>query len=85
MAEKDRDNRSMVILLVIIVVGALAWGVLSMPDKRTSGEKVGDAIGALPQGAGEAAEELGNRTPAERMGDAVDDATEQMQDNTNTQ
>lgn len=44
----------------------MAGHFLTMPDQRAFGEKVGDAIDALPQGLDDAAEQLENRTPGEK-------------------
>jgi len=49
---------------------------LNAPDRRTPGEKVGDAIGQLDNGVDNAARELEDRTPAERGADAIRDATD---------
>ena len=67
-------NRSWMLLLAIIVVAALAWAAMNMRDDRSAGERMGDAIEALPQGIDKAGNQLRDRTPAERVGDAVEDA-----------
>jgi hypothetical protein len=72
------NAKTLLVVLIVLVVGVLAWNAMRMPDQRTSGERIGDAVDTLPQGVDEAAEELGDRTPAERMGDAVDDMGENV-------
>lgn len=67
--------------LLILVLAILALGVMNMPDRRTTGERVGDAIDALPQGADKAARQLERRTPGEKMGDAVKDVGEDIKKN----
>lgn len=60
-------------VLVIVVIG---YAALTTPDTRSTGEKVGDAIDSLDEGIDDAARELEDRTPAERIGDEIDDATD---------
>jgi hypothetical protein len=61
--------------LVLFVALAIA-AALTMPDRRSAGEKVGDAIGKLDEGVDDAGRELQSRTPIERMDDEVKDATD---------
>jgi hypothetical protein len=75
-------SKSLIIIVVIAVLGVLAFALLTMPDNRTAGEKIGDAVDALPQGIGKAAEQLEDRTPGEKLGDMVEDAGEKIQDTT---
>jgi hypothetical protein len=55
-------GKNLLILCLIIIVGFIAYSMMYAPDRRTAGEKVGDAI-----------DQLGDRTPADKLGDAVDD------------
>jgi len=71
----NTSNKGLLAVLVIVIVGVLAWGFLTMPDQRTTGERVGDAVDALPQGVDKAAEQLEKRTPGEKLGDAIKDTT----------
>jgi len=70
------NNKALAGVIVIVVLAILTFGILTMPDQRSTGERVGDAIDALPEGPGEAAEQLKKRTPGERLGDAIEDATD---------
>ncbi|MFZ4541421.1 MAG: hypothetical protein ACOYNL_06375 [Rickettsiales bacterium] len=76
-------NRNLIYLLLVIVLAAVAWGVMTMPDRRTGGEKIGDAIDALPQGVDKAARQLEDRSPGEKIGDAVKDAGDDVKNATN--
>ena len=67
---------------LVIILGVMAYGVLTMPDNRTGAQKLGDAIGELPNGVDQAARQLEDRTPGEKIGDAVQDAGESIKDNT---
>jgi len=77
------NSRSLIAILALIVIAVIAYAFLTMPDQRTTGQRVGDAIDALPQGVDKAAEQLENRTPGEKLGDAVKDAGNEIKENTN--
>lgn len=77
--------KGVVAIIVVVVVAIMAWGVLTMPDQRSTGQKVGDAIDALPQGVDKAARQLEDRTPGEKLGDAVKDAGDDIRRNTDSQ
>ena len=76
------QNKRLFTLLAVLALGILAWGMLTMPDRRTAGEKIGDAVDTLPQGVDKAARQLEDRTPGERIGDAVKDAGENIKRST---
>jgi len=76
------STKKLVTILIVIAVAIIAWGVLTMPDQRTTGEKVGDAVDALPHGIDKAAEQLEDRTPGERVGDAVKETGEDIKEAT---
>jgi hypothetical protein len=77
------DNKKNVIKLVgVAVIVLLAYVVLTMPDRRTPSERVGDAISELPNGADKAVRQLEKRTPGEKLGDAVQDAGEEIKRST---
>ncbi len=69
--------------IIILAIAVVAWAVLTMPDQRSTGQKVGDAIDALPQGVDKAARQLENRSPGEKLGDAVKDAGDDIKNRTN--
>jgi len=77
--------KGLIAILVILVIGLIAWGVLTMPDQRTTGQKIGDAVDALPQGADKAARQLEDHTPGQRLGDAVKDTGDDIKRNTANQ
>lgn len=78
------QNKTLIGITIIIVIGIFAYGILTMPDQRTAGERVGDALDALPEGVDKATEQLEKRTPGERLGDAVKNAGEEIKDATDT-
>lgn len=69
-------------LIALIALGAAGWIYLTQPDRRTTGQKIGDAIDALPQGLDRAINQLEDRTPGQRIGDAIKDAGENIKKNT---
>ena len=73
---KSSVSRSIIVIAAVIALGFLAYGVLTMPDQRSTTEKIGDAIHELPQGPDKAARELEDRTPGERIGDTIRDNTQ---------
>lgn len=79
----NKNTNGIIALVIVIVIGIVAYSVLTMPDNRTPAEKVGDAISELPNGVDKAARQLEDRTPGERLGDAVEDAGEEIKENTN--
>lgn len=74
----NNNNKTIIGVLVVALLAVIAFGVLNMPDNRTPGEKIGDAVGKIGDGQGldDAARELEDRTPAQRIGDEVKDATD---------
>lgn len=72
------NNKSLITVVIVIAVAVAAYGVLTMPDQRSTGERLGDAVDAVEQGKGlgDAAEQLEKRTPGEKLGDAVKEATD---------
>ncbi|WKL58436.1 hypothetical protein Q1W73_05475 [Asticcacaulis sp. ZE23SCel15] len=70
-------NKNLVIASIIGLLVIVAAAVfMNMPDNRTAGERVGDAVDTLPQGVDKAAEQLEDRTPAERLGDNIKEGAE---------
>lgn len=63
-------------ILTVVVLGGVAYAALTAPDQRSGVDKVGDAISKLDEGVDDAARELEDRTPAERIGDEIEDATD---------
>ncbi len=58
-------------VLAVILLGAITWNMYGMPDNRSTGERLGDAISALPNGVDAASHELKDKTPTDKLGDAV--------------
>jgi hypothetical protein len=78
-------NKNLMTALIILVIVVLGYMVLTAPDPRTTGERVGDAINALPEGPERAARQLEERTPGEKLGDEVKDLGEDIKRSTDNQ
>ena len=66
----------------VLIALLLGYEVMTMSDTRSTTEKVGDAIHELPQGADKAERQMEDRTPGQKLGDAVKDAGDKIKDNT---
>lgn len=73
---KDQNTRFLAITIVVLLVLAFGYAFLTMPDQRSTGERMGDAVSKLDEGVDDAARELEPRTPAERIKDDYEDATD---------
>ncbi len=71
------------IIGAVIIVAIFAYGLLTMQDRRSTTEKVGDAIHDLPQGVDKAERQLEDRTPGQKLGDAVKDTGDKINENSN--
>ena len=60
-------------IVLVIGIAVIGYYVLNTPDHRSDGQKVNDAISALPKGIDKAADELKSRTPGEKLNDAAQD------------
>lgn len=78
----NAQNKNLLIVTAILVVGLITWAILTMSDQRSAGQKIGDAVDALPQGADKAVRQLEDRTPGEKLGDAIKDVGEDIKKNT---
>ncbi len=76
------SGRNLLVALVLLVAAVLVWGLLIMPDQRSTGQKIGDAVDALPQGIDKAGRQLEDRTPGQKLGDAVKDTGDDIKNST---
>jgi len=58
------SGKFMVTAALIAIVAIIGYYVMTAPDRRTSGEKIGDAI-----------DQLGDRTPADKLSNAAQKIT----------
>ncbi len=78
-------GKYILILCLAAVVGLVGYSLLNAPDRRSAGDKIGDAINALPNGIDKAAQQLESRTPADKINDAAKDAGDDLKKATNQQ
>ena len=78
-------SRGLIALVVVAAIAVVAYSLLTMPDRRTPTEKVGDAIHDLDKGPDKAARQLENRTPGQKLGDAVKDTGDDIKRDTRPQ
>ena len=64
------------ILCGIALVVIVAIFLLNLPDNRSGTERVGDAVEALPNGVDKAGDQLKDRNPVEKAGDAISKKTD---------
>jgi hypothetical protein len=83
MTKQTGFMRGLLVLLIVLAVAVVAYGILTAPDRRTPGEKIGDAVGELSNGLDKAGRQLEDRTPAEKLGDAAKDARDEIKDSVN--
>ncbi|MDV6331600.1 hypothetical protein [Asticcacaulis sp. 201] len=69
------NSKAIYLLAAAAIIIILAVVVLNVPDRRSGTERVGDAIETLPQGPKKAADQLGDRNPVEKAGDAIEKKT----------
>ena len=83
------QNRSpvqiVIIMAIVAVLAFLAYSFLTMPDHRSTTDRVGDAVHALPNGVDAAGKQLESRTPGQKIGDAVEDTGKSVKENTDSQ
>jgi hypothetical protein len=73
----DSKNKKTLTIVVVILVLIVAYVLMATPDKRTVTERVGDAVSELPD-VDRARDQLHDRSPAEKLGDAAREAGEDV-------
>jgi hypothetical protein len=68
------QGKSLLMIGVVVIVAVVGFYVLNAPDRRSPGEKIGDAV-----------DQLGDRTPGEKLGDAVKDVGDDIKKSNNNQ
>lgn len=80
------NTKTILIAVLAIILLGLGYVAFVMPDQRSTSDKIGDAIHELPNGPDKAAHELSSdRTPGEKIGDAVRGAGDTIKENSNPQ
>ena len=74
--------RYIMIFGIVLLVVVFGYYVLNAPDRRSTGDKVGDAINELSRGADKAARQLQERSTGDKLNDAAKDAAEDFKKST---
>lgn len=83
--EKNMIIKPLIIIGLVVIVAIIGFYILDAPDRRSAGDKIGDAINELPNGLDKAARQLEERTPSEKLEDVVEDAGDDLRKSTNQQ
>lgn len=67
---------ALVLMIVALLAVAIVW---LMQDHRSGGERLGDAVEAVPQGLDKAVNKLGDQPPGKNVERNLGDATKQIQ------
>ena len=71
----DTSGNTAVVLLAVAIIAVIAVAaVYLMQDHRSTSQRLGDAVQALPQGPGKAVNKLGDQPPAVNVANNVKDA-----------
>ena len=65
-------------ILAAIAIIAAVFFFSTKSDNRNAFQRIGDAVHELPEGGDQAADQLKDRSPAQKVGDAIEDAGENM-------
>lgn len=82
MASNGPNARTLLLVLILVIGVVAAIFLLVQPDRRSPGEKLGDALDEVSDGLGDAGRALGDQSPGERLKDRVEDAGENLRDST---
>ena len=80
-------NTSKLVPLAVLafIVVYIGYNVLNAPDRRSAGQKLGDAVNELHNGPDKAARQLESRTPGDKLQDAVKDEKQDVKKSLNQQ
>ncbi|MEZ0260688.1 MAG: hypothetical protein ACAH80_06740 [Alphaproteobacteria bacterium] len=72
----SQNAKTAALLVVAVIVAVVAYTAMTTRENRTLGEKIDSAVSKLDSGVDDAARELKDRTPAEKVRDEIKDATD---------
>jgi hypothetical protein len=76
------NTRGLLMVVLAFLVIAAVYGVMTQADRRTTSEKIGDAIHELPQGVDKSMDELkDDRTTGQKIGDDVRHVGDKIKEN----
>lgn len=65
------SNKLLLIIGAVIIAVVAGYYFMTRPDTRTTGERLDDAISEFSKGADNAAEQMKDRSPADKLKDAL--------------
>lgn len=75
----SKSNMTVMVIAILALLAIIAYAVMQTPDNRTAGEKISDAAHELSEGnVQDAGRALQNRTPMQKMGDAIENAGDKI-------
>ena len=78
--QPSSGNTGVLVILAVAVIAIVAVAAIYlMQDHRTGGQRVGDAIEALPHGVDKAANKLDDQPPAQNVERNLDDAGKKVE------
>jgi hypothetical protein len=77
--DNKQGIRVVAIVVAAVLVLAIAYKVMTLPDHRSATDKLSDAIRDLPKGPDKAVDDLQDRTPGQKLGDKIKDWTAPQQ------
>ena len=72
----NKTTKTVLIAVVTALIAAGAFVYFTTPEDRTVEEKIEDAANTLDRGVDDAARQLEDRSPAEKVRDGIKDASE---------
>ncbi len=83
-ARPSAGNKGLLVVLAVAIIAIAAVAVVYlMQDNRSSSERVGDAIEAVPDGLDKAANQLGDQPPAKNVERNLGDAEKKINEKVN--
>lgn len=82
---KKPSSKFLLMAGVAVIVAIVGYTILTAPDRRSAGQKIGDAIDELPNGMEKASRQLEDRTPGEKLSDVAKDTKDDIKKATNQQ
>jgi hypothetical protein len=82
---KQSQGKFLLMAGVAVIVAVVGYTILNAPDRRSPGQKIGDAIDELPNGMEKASRQLEDRTPGEKLSDVAKDTGDDIKKATNQQ
>jgi len=77
------DMKVVVTAIALLTVFTISYYILKTPDNRNFVQKTGDAVSEMSKGSTKAARQFEDRTPGDKIQDAVQDKRQEIKDSIN--